>query len=122
MSSGLEAVLMTIAKKFPNPDNISSWPKGAAWLPHANKILRWPFFGTATDSAALVTLHLKVGCYYFRTGRWSVARTTTEAACNIRAQVLGPFEPTTLEAKDQFIQILRQLGNITWPKQQPARS
>jgi tetratricopeptide (TPR) repeat protein len=106
------AVLMTIAEKFPIPDNIPSWLDCAAWLPHANKILRCPLFGTAADSAALATLHLKVGCYYFQTGRWSEARTATEAACNIRAEILGPLEPATLEAKDQFIQVVRQLGQF----------
>jgi tetratricopeptide (TPR) repeat protein len=104
------AALMTIADKFPNPDNIPSWPECAAWLPHASKILQCPLFRTSADQAALATLHLKVGHYYFRTGRWSEARASTEIACNIRTDILGPLETPTLEAKDQFILIVRQLG------------
>jgi tetratricopeptide (TPR) repeat protein len=106
------AVLMTIGEKFPDSDNIPSWPDCAAWLPHANKILRCPLFATSADSAALATLHLKIGCYYFQTGRWPEARASTQSACNIRAEVVGPLEPATLEAKDQLIQVVRQLGQF----------
>jgi tetratricopeptide (TPR) repeat protein len=104
------AALMTIANKFPTPGNIPSWPECAAWLPHASNILQFPLFRTSADQAALATLHLKVGHYYFRTGRWSEARASTEIACNIRTDILGPLETPTLEAKDQFIHIVRQLG------------
>jgi tetratricopeptide (TPR) repeat protein len=104
------AALMTIADKFPNSDNIPSWPECAAWLPHASKILQCPLFITSADQDALATLHLKVGHYYFQTGRWSEARASTEIACNIRTDILGPLETPTLEAKDQFILIVRQLG------------
>lgn len=103
-------VLMTIADKFPDPNNIASWPDCAAWLPHANKILRCEIFGNAADSAALATLHFKVGRYYYQVGRWSEARASTEVACDLRAEYLGALEPDTLEAKDQLIQIVRQLG------------
>jgi tetratricopeptide (TPR) repeat protein len=104
------AVLMTIADKFPNSDKISSWPECAAWLLHANEILRCPVFKTPADQDTVATLHLKVGHYYFQTGRWSEARASTEIACNIRTDILGPLETPTLDAKDQFIQIVRQLG------------
>lgn len=105
------AALMTIADNFPNPDNISSWPECATWLPHAIKILQsHPLFTTPADRGTLATLHLKVGNYYFQTGRWSEARVSTEIACNIRTDILGPLEPATLEAKDQFIMIVRQLS------------
>jgi hypothetical protein len=106
------AVLMTIADKFPDPCNIPSWPECAAWLPHAVKILGCPLFGKAADRAALATLHLKVGGYYYQTGRWSEARASTEAACNLRTECLGPLELDTLEAKGQLIQIVRQLGQF----------
>ncbi|ERF71804.1 hypothetical protein EPUS_01719 [Endocarpon pusillum Z07020] len=106
------AVLMTIADKFPNPENSTSWPECAAWLPHASKILRVPLFETAADKAALATLHLKVGHYYFQTGRWSEAQASTEIASNLRTEIFGPLEMPTLEAKDQLIQIVRQLGQF----------
>ena len=106
------AALMTIADKFPDPNDIPSWPNCAAWLPHANKLLRCPLLGTAVDSAALATLHLKVGRYYYQTGRWSEARTSIETACKLRAEFLGPLEPATLDAKDQLIQTVRQLGQF----------
>ena len=109
-SQWARAVLMTIADKFPDPHTIVTWPACAAWLPHANKILQCPLFGTTADSAALATLHLKVGRYYFRTGRWLDARVSTQAACDLRAECLGPLEQYTLEAKDQLIEIVRQLG------------
>lgn len=104
------AALMTIADQFPNSDNIPSWPECAAWLPHASKILQCPLFRSSADQEALATLHLKVGHYYFQTGRWSEARASTEIACEIRTDILGPLEAPTLEAKDQFIIIVRQLG------------
>ena len=104
------AALLTIADKFPNPENIPLWPECAAWLPHASKILQCPLFTSSADQDALATLHLKVGNYYFQTGRWSEARTFTEIACKIRTEILGPLETPTLEAKDQFILIVRQLG------------
>lgn len=106
------AVLMTIADKFPNSDNSTSWPECAAWLPHASKILRGPLFETAADKAALATLHLKVGHYYFQTGRWSEARASTEIASNLRIEIFGPWGMPTLEAKDQLIVIVRQLGEF----------
>jgi hypothetical protein len=102
---------MPITDKFPNSDDISSWAERAAWLPHASKILRCPLFRTSADQDALATLHLKVG-HYFQTGRWSEARVSTEIACNIRTDILGPLETPTLEASDQFIQIARQLGQL----------
>lgn len=106
-----QVALMTIADKFPNPENIPSWSECAAWLPHAIKILQDPLLKTsAADKAALATLHLKVGQYYFQTGRYSEARASTEIACDIRTDILGPLEPRTLEARDQFIEIVRQLG------------
>lgn len=104
------AALLTIVDRFPNPDNIPSWPECAAWLPHASKILQYQRFITPADQSALATLHLKVGQYYFQTGRWSEARVPTEIACSIRTKFLGPLEAPTLEAKDQLILIVRQLG------------
>lgn len=104
------AALMTIADKFPDPDNIPSWPKCAEWLPYASKILQCPLFRSSDDQNALTTLHLKVGQYYFQTGRWSEARGSTEIACVIRTDNSGPLETATLKAKDQFILIVRQLG------------
>lgn len=81
------------------------------WLPHASKILQnRSLFTTSHDQSILATLHLKVGNYYLQTGRWSEARLPTEIACNIRTDILGPLKPLTLEAKDQFILILYQLG------------
>lgn len=104
------AALMTIADRFPNADNTTSWPECAAWLPHANKILQCSLFTTSAHQEGLATLHLKVGNYYFQTGRWAEARASTELACDIRTDILGPLEPPTLEAKDQFILVTRQLG------------
>lgn len=108
------AALLTIADQFPDPENIPSWPECAAWLPHASKILQCPLFTTSADQDALATLHLKVGNYYFQIGRWSEARESTEIACKIRTEILGPLETPTLEAKDQFILIVRQLGLFNW--------
>ncbi|KAF7509591.1 hypothetical protein GJ744_007629 [Endocarpon pusillum] len=104
------AVLMTVADKFPDSDNSTSWPECAAWLPHASKILRGPHFETAADKAALASLHLKVGHYYFQTGRWSEARASTEIASSLRVEIFGRWEMPTLDAKDQLILIVRELG------------